>query len=108
MEQAAKEAAKAAEPEEALVAQATEGLDDEERSRFAALLRKKMSLEDRVDQLIALAKLNDTKRAGVGLRAIQEINAITGVHETKANESPPMFVFPDDTSVSINVQKVVK
>ena len=67
-----------------------------------------MSLEDRANQLVELAKLTDTKRAPVGLRAIQEINAITGVHDPKPQESPAMFVFPEDTKVNLHVEKVIK
>jgi isoaspartyl peptidase/L-asparaginase-like protein (Ntn-hydrolase superfamily) len=69
-------------------------LDQEQREMFAELLRKNFSLEERAKQLVDLAKLTDTKRAAVGLRAIQEINAITGVH--------------DGTSVSVKVEKVIK
>ena len=86
----------------------TEDLDEEQRAMFARLLRKKMSLEERAEQLISLAKLTDTKRAAVGLRAIQEINAITGIHDNKPQEAPPMFQLPEGTSVSVRVEKVVK
>ena len=81
---------------------------DEERAAFSALLKKKMSLEERADQLVELARLNDTKRAPVGLRAIQEINAITGVHDQKVEEAPAMFALPEGTKVSVHVEKVVK
>ena len=94
--------------EENLVVAMSGGLDDEERQRFARLLAERMPLSERVDQLISLARLTDTKRAPVGLRAIQEINAITGVHDSKPAETPPMFVFPEDTQVSVHVEKVIK
>jgi len=94
-------------PEEVVRAITTE-IAEEERAQFAALLKQKMSLSERADQLVELARMNDTKRAPVGLRAIQEINAITGVHDPKPAETPAMFVFPDDTQVSIRVEKVVK
>lgn len=95
-------------PEEAHVQAITADVAEEERAQFAALLKQKMSLEDRANQLVELARLNDTKRAPVGLRAIQEINAITGVHDPKPTETPPMFVFPENTSVSVKVEKVIK
>jgi hypothetical protein len=87
---------------------ATKDLSEEHRAIFARLLSEKMPLEDRAQQLVELAKLTDTKRAPVGLRAIQEINAITGIHDPKPQESPVMFVFPEDTRVSLNVEKVIK
>lgn len=83
-------------------------LDEEQREMFAQILKSKMTLEERANALVALAKMTDTKRAPVGLRAIQEINAITGVHKDKPNESQSMFVFPEDTTVSIHVEKVYK
>ena len=83
-------------------------LDKEQREIFANLLRQNFSLEERAKQLVELAKLTDTKRAAVGLRAIQEINAITGVHDPKPQESPAMFALPDGTSVSVKVEKVAK
>jgi hypothetical protein len=94
--------------EDEIVRELTDGLDDEMRVKFAAILRQKMSLEERAEQLVELARLKDTKRAAVGLRAIQEINAITGVHDPKPQETPPMFVFPEDTQVAIHVEKVIK
>jgi hypothetical protein len=96
-----------AEPD-ALVGAITKDLDEEERQRFALILKSKMSLEERAEALVELARFNDTKRAPVGLRAIQEINAITGVHDPKPAEVAPMFVFPEDTRVAIAVQKVEK
>jgi len=86
----------------------TEDLDKEQRALFAKLIGEKMSLEERAQQLVDLAKLTSDKTAGVGLRAIQEINAIVGIHDPKPQETPSLFKFPDDTSVSIHVEKVVK
>jgi len=83
-------------------------LDAEQKAEFARLLQSKFSLKDRADALVKLAQMTDTKRAPVGLRAIQEINAITGVRDDKANEAHSMFKLPEDTSVSIKIEKVVK
>lgn len=87
---------------------ATKDLNEEEREMFARLLKQEMSLEERARQLVNLAKMKGSKTAAVGLRAIQEINAITGVHDPKPTEAPAMFKFPDDTNVSIHIEKVVK
>jgi len=86
----------------------TSDLDDEQRAMFSKMLREHMPLEERAKQLVELASYTDTKRAPVALRAIQEINAITGVHDPKPQESTPMFVFPKDTKVNLKVEKVVK
>lgn len=83
-------------------------LDEEQREMFAKLLRENFSLEERAKQLVELARLTDTKRAAVGLRAIQEINAITGVHDPKPQETAAMFNLPEGTSVNLHVEKVVK
>ena len=83
-------------------------LDAEQKAEFARLLQSKFSLKDRADALVKLAQMTDTKRAPVGLRAIQEINAITGVRDDKANETHSMFNLPENTSVSIKIEKVVK
>lgn len=83
-------------------------LDAEQKAEFARLLQSKFSLKDRADALVKLAQMTDTKRAPVGLRAIQEINAITGVRDDKATDAYSMFRLPEDTSVSIKIEKVVK
>lgn len=83
----------------------TRGLDEEQKAEFSRLLKEKMSLNDRADILIKLAKMTDTKRAPVGLRAIQEINKITGVTNDATGEVSPMFVLPPNTAVAIMVKK---
>jgi len=83
-------------------------LDAEQKAEFARLLQSKFSLKERADALVKLAQMTDTKRAHVGLRAIQEINVITGVRDDKATDAHSMFRLPDDTTVSIKIEKVVK
>jgi len=79
----------------------TKDLNEQEKIEFARLLKKKMSLNQRADALVALAKMTDTKRAPVGLRAIQEINKITGISQDDREETAPMFVLPPNTKVAI-------
>jgi hypothetical protein len=78
-------------------------LGEVDKEKFAKLLRTKMSLEDRADLLIELAGHTDTKRAPVALRAIQEINAITGIKDDRPNEAIPLFTLPPRTAVAIKV-----
>lgn len=88
--------------------EAIDRLDDEQRTMLAKLLSERMSLADLADNLVELAKMRTDKTAAVGLRAIQEINAIRGIHDSKAQEAPPMFQLPEGTSVNVRVEKVVK
>lgn len=83
-------------------------LAPDEKKMFVSLLNRFMPLEERALQLCKLARLFDTKRAPVGLRAIQEINTITGLRGDRATESAPMFALPADTKVQVTVTKVVK
>jgi hypothetical protein len=83
-------------------------LSTDEKKEFVALLNRFMPLEERALQLAKLARFVDTKRAPVGLRAIQEINLLTGLRGDKATESAPMFQLPADTTVRVTVTKVVK
>lgn len=85
-----------------------EGLTDDDRKIFIDLIKKFSTPEARARQLAKLAMFSDTKRAAVALRAIQEINALTGVSTDKPTEAPPMFALPKDSRVSISVTKVVK
>src|SRR3990167_7326241 len=48
----------------------------DQRAIFTNLLDTKMTLEERADQLVLLAKMHGTKTAPVGLRAIMEINRL--------------------------------
>lgn len=83
-------------------------LEPDEKKEFIALLNRFMPLEQRALQLCKLARLIDTKRAPVGLRAIQEINAITGLKSDKPTENAPMFQLPPDTTVQVTVTKAVQ
>ena len=55
-----------------------------------------------------LAHHTDTKRAPVALRALQEINSLTGITRERPVDTMPMFQLPEGTAVSISVEKVVK
>ena len=81
----------------------TRDLAEVDKEEFAAMLRQKMTLEERANALVRLAGFSDTKRAPVALRAIEEINKITGVKEDRPNEAAPMFVLPPNTAVAIKV-----
>ena len=83
-------------------------LNDSERKQFADLLKKKLSLNDLADHLVKLAGYKDTKRAPVALRAIQEINRITGRSEPETDDTTQMFVLPEGTSVDISITKPEK
>ena len=84
------------------------GLTPSEKAQFVRLLNQFLPLKDRALQLAKLAMYTDTKRAAVGLRAIQEINAITGMSGSAPTEITPMFALPPDTRVNVTVTKVVK
>ena len=79
-----------------------------EKKLFIDLLNAAMPLKARAEQLVKLAQYTDTKRAPVGLRALQEINAITGLSGDQATETAPMFQLPPGTAVSIHMTKVIK
>ena len=83
-------------------------LTPDQRAEFTKLLDTKMTLEERADQLVELARFTDTKRAPVGLRAIMEINRLTGLSVDKPTEAPAMFALPPGTNVSVTVEKVEK
>jgi len=84
------------------------GLTPSEKAEFVKLLNSFLPLRERALQLAKLAMYTDTKRAAVGLRAIQEINAITGMSGDAPSEVTPMFALPADTRVNISMVKVVK
>jgi hypothetical protein len=103
------------EPDDAVMLRPDDGipaLDSDltppEKMEFIRLLNTFMPLADRARQLVKLALYTDTKRAAVGLRAIQEINALTGMHKDVVGETAPMFQLPADTSVNISISKVIK
>jgi hypothetical protein len=81
-------------------------LDEDDRKEFATLLNAAMPLSERARLLVKLAHQTDTKRAPVALRAIQEINTLTGVSAERPAETMPMFVVQGD--VSVVAQKVTK
>jgi hypothetical protein len=83
-------------------------LSADEKKLFIALLNKEIPLETRAHQLGILARMRGSKTAAVGLRAIQEINKVTGISADRATEAPPMFQLPPDTKVSVTITKVVK
>jgi len=85
-----------------------EGLTEDDKKVFIDLIKQFSTPEARAKQLAKLATFSDTKRAAVALRAIQEINAITGVTGDKATEAAPMFALPKDSKVNIQITKVVK
>lgn len=87
---------------------ADQDLTPDQRKMFQDLLNEKMSLEERADQLVALAHLRGSKTAAVGLRAIMEVNRITRVSGDGATEAPAMFALPPGTNVSVTVEKVEK
>lgn len=83
-------------------------LTDDEKAEFVKLLNKEMPIRERASQLAKLARFSDQKRAAVGLRAIQEINALTGMSGAQSKEAPPMFALPPGTNVNIHVEKPKK
>jgi hypothetical protein len=87
-------------PEETAVATLAGDLDEEERNRFANLLRQKMTLEKRAELLVEIAQMTDTKRAPVALRAIQEINQLTGLAEKPMEESA-LFILPAGSEIAV-------
>jgi hypothetical protein len=100
------------EPEVALAVRDIPALDSDltpdEKKVFVDLLNKHMPLEQRAVQLTKLAHYTDQKRAAVGLRAIQEINTLTGLSGASATEAAPMFQLPEGTKVAIVMQTVEK
>ena len=100
------------EPEAALAVRDIPALDSDltpdEKKVFVDLLNKHMPLEQRAVQLTKLAHYTDQKRAAVGLRAIQEINTLTGLSGASATEAAPMFQLPEGTKVAIVMQTVEK
>jgi hypothetical protein len=79
----------------------------EDKAVFARLLRSGFTLEERATGLIKLAGLTGNKTAAVALRAIQEINAITGITKGAPEEGSPLFVLPEGSGIatSTRVQK---
>lgn len=84
------------------------GLTADEKDEFKKLLDEAMPLSERARRLVALARLKGSKTAGVGLRALQEINTLTGVNREPDATASPMFALPSGTEVSVTVKKVDK
>lgn len=85
-----------------------EGLTEDEKAEFVRLLKEYMPVDHRAKQLVKLANFTDQKRAGVALRAIEEINRLTGLSEDKTDTAPTMFALPQGTTVSVAITKVAK
>ena len=83
-------------------------LDEAQKAEFVKLLKSKMTLEERADQLVSLAHMTSSKTAAIGLRAIQVINEITGVTKEEATEAPSMFNLPEGAEISIEVEEPEK
>lgn len=83
-------------------------LSDAEREEFAKLLRAEVPLAERAKLLGRLARMKDTKRAPVGLRAIQEINRLTGVGAERPVDTMPMFVLGAEQSIAVDITPVKK
>jgi hypothetical protein len=100
------------EPEAPLAVRDIPALDSDltpdEKKVFVDLLNAEMPLADRAKQLGKLARMSGQKTAGVGLRALIEINSLTGLSSNTATEAPPMFSLPEGAKVAILVQKVEK
>ena len=79
-------------------------LDAQQKAEFARLLREGLGLEERAKRLINLTKFVDSKRAPVALRAIQEINAITGITADAPEEGSPLFVLNDGAEIAVAVR----
>jgi NADH:ubiquinone oxidoreductase subunit E len=90
-------------PEKVITDPLTQDLNEEDKAKFARLLKKKMSLTKRAELLVGLAQLNDRHGAPVALRAIEQINKLTGVQEDKPTEVAPMFQLPPNTAVAVKV-----
>ena len=93
-------------PDDGIVAD--EGLTPTEKAEFTKFLNLFLPPRERALQLAKLAMYTDTKRAAVGLRAIQEINALCGLHKDGADVATPMFALPADTRVNISISRVIK
>ncbi len=80
-----------------------EDLSEEEKAKFSRLLKEKMTVERRAELLIELANLTDRHGAPVALRAIEQINKITGVTTEKAVQAAPLFITPKDAKIAIGI-----
>ncbi len=83
-------------------------LTDVEREEFAQLLRAEVPIAERAKLLGRLARMKDTKRAPVGLRAIQEINRLTGVGGERTADTMPMFVLGAEQTIAVSIAPVKK
>jgi len=83
-------------------------LSENEKLEFIRLLNGEITIQERARNLAHLSRMRGSKTAAVGLRAIQEINSITGLTKDAPNESAPMFQLPTGSSVDVRITKVVK
>lgn len=97
------EAVAVAAPAEIVDVETAVDLADVDRKEISDTLREIIPVKERARLLATLARFKDTKRAPVGLRAIQVINELTGVTEAQKSDTPPMFMLPENTSISIKV-----
>lgn len=85
-----------------------EDASDDLRLELAKILNAEIGLKERAKLLVKIAHMTDTKRAPVALRALQEINLLTGISKDRPTDSAPMFQLPEGVAVSIKVEKPVK
>lgn len=83
-------------------------LEDEAKRELARLLSAGFPLEERARLLVKLAHHTDTKRAPVALRAIQEVNSLTGITRERPVDTMPMFQLPNGAEIEIRVEKAIK
>lgn len=83
-------------------------LTDDQKKEFIKLLDEALPVSERAVQLAKLARFTDQKRAAVALRAILEINTITGLTGNKATEAAPMFILPEGIKIGESSDKVEK
>jgi len=81
-----------------------EDLTNDQKAQFIRLVRENMSLRERAEQLVKLARFTDTKRAPVALRAIQFMSEIDGISEEAPTEAPTMFQLPEGSKMAIAIK----
>lgn len=94
--------------DEGFAEEITSDLTVEQKAELARLLNKGLPVAVRAQQLCKLAMYTDTKRAPVALRAIQTINAITGITEEADPEASPMFMLPEGAKVETDTKEPKK
>jgi predicted transcriptional regulator len=79
-------------------------LDARQKAEFSRLLRTGLNLPERAKRLIKLTTFTDSKRAPVALRALQEINSITGITADAPDEGAALFVLPDGGEIAVAIK----